>query len=109
MDGLNKDRQQVVENIVQEALGMVQNRWRGQEVPPVIVLAGEGWNVGVVGIVASKILERFYRPVVILGIDPETGNCKGSARSIPGFDIYAALHSCKDVMDHFGVIHPQRA
>ena len=81
LDGLNKDRQ-VVENIVQEALGMVQNRWRGQEVPPVIVLAGEGWNVGVVGIVASKILERFYRPVVILGIDPETGNCKGSARSI---------------------------
>lgn len=109
LDGLNKDRQQVVENIVQEALGMVQNRWRGQEVPPVIVLAGEGWNVGVVGIVASKILERFYRPVVILGIDPETGNCKGSARSIPGFDIYAALHSCKDVMDHFGGIHPQRA
>ncbi|WP_098742583.1 single-stranded-DNA-specific exonuclease RecJ [Paenibacillus sp. EZ-K15] len=108
LDGLNKDRQQVVENIVQEALGMVQNRWRGQEVPPVIVLAGEGWNVGVVGIVASKILERFYRPVVILGIDPETGNCKGSARSIPGFDIYAALHSCKDVMDHFGG-HPSAA
>ncbi|MGO4791929.1 single-stranded-DNA-specific exonuclease RecJ [Paenibacillus sp. 2KB_20] len=108
LDGLNKDRQQVVENIVQEALSMVQNRWRGQEVPPVIVLAGEGWNVGVVGIVASKILERFYRPVVILGIDPETGNCKGSARSIPGFDIYAALHSCKDVMDHFGG-HPSAA
>ncbi|PCL94135.1 single-stranded-DNA-specific exonuclease RecJ [Paenibacillus lautus] len=108
LDGLNKDRQQVVENIVQEALGMVQDRWRGQEIPPVIVLAGEGWNVGVVGIVASKILERFYRPVVILGIDPETGNCKGSARSIPGFDIYAALLSCKDVMDHFGG-HPSAA
>ena len=61
-----------------------------------------------VGIVASKILERFYRPVVILGIDPETGNCKGSARSIPGFDIYAALLSCKDVMDHFGG-HPSAA
>ncbi|MGG3278918.1 single-stranded-DNA-specific exonuclease RecJ [Paenibacillus solani] len=108
LDGLNKERQQVVETIVQEALGMVQNRWRGQEIPPVIVLAGEGWNVGVVGIVASKILERFYRPVVILGIDPESGNCKGSARSIPGFDIYAALLSCKESMEHFGG-HPSAA
>lgn len=108
LDGLNKERQQVVETIVQEALGMVQNRWGGQEIPPVIVLAGEGWNVGVVGIVASKILERFYRPVVILGIDHESGNCKGSARSIPGFDIYAALHSCKETMEHFGG-HPSAA
>lgn len=107
LDALNKDRQQVVETIVQEALEMVNAKW-GERLPSIIVLAGEGWNVGVVGIVASKVLERFYRPVVILGIDPETGNCKGSARSIPGLDIYEALSSCRDVMDHFGG-HPSAA
>lgn len=108
LDALNKSRQQVVEQIVLESMDMIQRRWGYDQLPPVIVLAGEGWNVGVVGIVASKILERFYRPVVILGIDPETGNCKGSARSIPGFDIYEALSSCKDVMHHFGG-HPAAA
>ncbi|UNK19878.1 single-stranded-DNA-specific exonuclease RecJ [Paenibacillus sp. N3/727] len=108
LDALNKNRQQVVEQIVQESMDMIQRRWGYDQLPPVIVLAGEGWNVGVVGIVASKILERFYRPVVILGIDPDTGNCKGSARSIPGFDIYEALSSCKDVMHHFGG-HPAAA
>lgn len=108
LDALNKNRQQVVEQIAQESMTMIQSRWGYDKLPPVIVLAGEGWNVGVVGIVASKILERFYRPVVILGIDPETGNCKGSARSIPGFDIYEALHSCKELMHHFGG-HPAAA
>lgn len=108
LDGLNKERQQVVELIVQEALGMIGERYGAGELPPVIVVAGEGWNVGVVGIVASKILERFYRPVVVLGIDPETGNCKGSARSIPGLDIYEALCACRDSMDHFGG-HPSAA
>lgn len=108
LDALNKSRQQVVEQIVQEATAMILNRWGFDDLPSVLVLAGEGWNVGVVGIVASKILERFYRPVIILGIDPESGNCKGSARSIPGFDIYEALNSCRHLMDHFGG-HPSAA
>ncbi|WP_106768472.1 single-stranded-DNA-specific exonuclease RecJ [Paenibacillus faecalis] len=108
LDGLNKHRQQVVEEIVQESMDMILKRWGYEQLPPVIVLAGEGWNVGVVGIVASKILERFYRPIVILGIDPETGECKGSARSIPGVDIYEALSSCKEIMHHFGG-HPAAA
>lgn len=108
LDGLNKERQQVVDEIVQQATGMISERWGGRDLPPVLVLAGEGWNVGVVGIVASKILERFYRPVIILGIDPDTGKCKGSARSIPGFDIYEALSSCRSLMDHFGG-HPSAA
>ncbi|MFU1794254.1 single-stranded-DNA-specific exonuclease RecJ [Paenibacillus azoreducens] len=108
LDELNKERQQVVETIVQEALLQLQAKMKDNNVPDVIVLAGEGWNVGVVGIVASKILERYYRPVIILGIDPETGMCKGSARSIPGLDIYEALTSCKDLMDHYGG-HPSAA
>lgn len=107
LDMLNKERQLVVERIVSEASARLE-QLSDEELPPVLVLAGEGWNVGVVGIVASKLLERYYRPVVILDIHPETGMCKGSARSIPGFDIYAALSSCSHLMDHFGG-HPAAA
>lgn len=108
LDMLNKDRQGLVEDIVQEALGQLEARDAAGQMPDVIVVAGEGWNVGVVGIVASKILERYYRPTLVLGIDPETGECKGSARSIPGFDIYEALTRCADLLDHFGG-HPAAA
>lgn len=108
LDLLNKERQLVVERIVTEATAKLEERTYDGKLPDVIVLASEGWNVGVVGIVASKLLERFFRPVVILDIHPETGMCKGSARSIPGFDIYAALVSCAGLMDHFGG-HPSAA
>ncbi|WP_438347083.1 single-stranded-DNA-specific exonuclease RecJ [Paenibacillus sp. FA6] len=108
LDGLNKQRQTVVEDIVREALAQLEGKIESDGLPSMIVLAGNGWNVGVVGIVASKILERYYRPVIILGIDEETGACKGSARSIPALDIHAALTSCKHLMDHYGG-HPAAA
>lgn len=108
LDLLNKERQMVVDRIVSEAIARLEDRLKDGKLPSIIVLAGEGWNVGVVGIVASKLLERYYRPVIILDIHPETGNCKGSARSIPGLDIYEALSSCSDMMDHFGG-HPAAA
>ncbi|MDP4095200.1 single-stranded-DNA-specific exonuclease RecJ [Paenibacillus sp. P96] len=108
LDLLNKERQQVVNDIVHQAVDMLEAKMNGSGLPPVIVLAGEGWNVGVVGIVASKLLERYYRPTIILDMDPETGNCKGSARSIPGLDIYEALTDCKELMHHFGG-HPSAA
>ncbi|WP_169082718.1 single-stranded-DNA-specific exonuclease RecJ [Paenibacillus sp. PL91] len=107
LDSLNKERQRVVESIVREA----EQQWQtkvaeaeaaGTNSPPVIVLAGEGWNVGVIGIVASKLLERNYKPVIILGIDEQTGMCKGSARSIEGFDLHAALTACDELLDHYG-------
>ncbi|USB34287.1 single-stranded-DNA-specific exonuclease RecJ [Paenibacillus sp. YPG26] len=103
LDLLNRERQQMVEKMVQEAAERLdQAISTGKKIPDVIVIAGEGWNVGVVGIVASKILERYYRPTIILGINPETGECKGSARSIPGFDLYEALIECADLLDHYG-------
>ncbi|MEC0166792.1 single-stranded-DNA-specific exonuclease RecJ [Paenibacillus graminis] len=108
LDLLNKERQLVVERIVTEAAAMLELQIQQDKLPDIIVLAHQGWNVGVVGIVASKLLERYYRPVIILDIHPETGMCKGSARSIPGLDIYEALSSCADLMDHFGG-HPAAA
>lgn len=107
LDSLNKERQRVVESIVKEAEQQWQAKMEEAEAagtasPPVIVLAGEGWNVGVIGIVASKLLERNYKPVIILGIDGQTGMCKGSARSIEGFDLHAALTACEELLDHYG-------
>ncbi|MBW7476253.1 single-stranded-DNA-specific exonuclease RecJ [Paenibacillus oenotherae] len=107
LDTLNRERQRIVEETVQEAYGMWANRCKecaeaGRPEPSVIVLAGEGWNVGVVGIVASKLVERCYKPTLILGIDPETGMCKGSARSIEGYDLHAALTACEDLLLHYG-------
>lgn len=108
LDYLNKERQELVESIVAEAMEQLEAREQTGTIPDVIVVSGEGWNVGVVGIVASKILERYYRPVIVLGIHPETGECKGSARSIPGFDIYEALTACSDLLHHYGG-HPSAA
>ncbi|GIP20800.1 single-stranded-DNA-specific exonuclease RecJ [Paenibacillus sp. J22TS3] len=103
LDLLNRERQQMVEDIVQQAVSQLEAASsEGKQIPSVIVIAGEGWNVGVVGIVASKILERYYRPTIILAVNPETGECKGSARSIPGFDMYEALTECADLMHHYG-------
>nr|WP_285891148.1 single-stranded-DNA-specific exonuclease RecJ [Paenibacillus pasadenensis] len=107
LDELNIRRRSVVEQITKEAEAAWQERCRRAEAegmphPGVIVLAGAGWNPGVIGIVASKLLERHYRPAVLLGLDESTGLCKGSARSISGFDLYEALSTCKHLMEHFG-------
>lgn len=107
LDTLNKERQRIVDTIVKEAEeGWLSKRLAaeeaGEDPPAVIVLGGEDWNVGVIGIVASKLLERHYKPVIIFGIDKETGMCKGSARSIDGFDLHAALTECEDLLDHYG-------
>lgn len=107
LDRLNKERQRIVQEIVHEAEKLWQDKCKaaeaaGEEAPFVIVLAAEGWNVGVIGIVASKLLERYYKPVIILGINKEDGMCKGSARSIEGFDLHEALTSCEELLLHYG-------
>jgi single-stranded-DNA-specific exonuclease len=66
-----------------------------------LVLAGEGWHPGVVGIVASRLVERHHRPVVVISLDGEGGG-RGSGRSIPGFDLHAALEACSEHLDTFG-------
>ncbi|MDW7682186.1 MAG: single-stranded-DNA-specific exonuclease RecJ, partial [bacterium] len=65
-----------------------------------LVLAREGWHPGVIGIVASRVVEKYYRPTVMISIDTEVG--KGSARSISGFDIYQAIKQCEDLLIAFG-------
>ena len=65
-----------------------------------LVLAGAGWHPGVLGIVASRVVERFYRPTVVIGFDDGVG--KGSARSIRGFNIVEAFHVCAAHLEKFG-------
>jgi len=66
-----------------------------------LVVAGEGWHPGVVGIVASRMVERHHRPVVVISLDGEGGG-RGSGRSIPGFDLHAALEACSEHLETFG-------
>lgn len=72
----------------------------GREGDKVLVLAGEDWHPGVIGIVASRLVDKYYRPVVMISIRDGVG--KGSCRSIPGFDIYQALAACSDHLIQFG-------
>jgi single-stranded-DNA-specific exonuclease len=104
LDALNKERQRIVEEITKEALVLAEEQC-AQGMDKVIVVSKEDWNVGVIGIVASKIVDAFYRPVIVLSIDPLKGMAKGSARSIAGFDMYKALTACKEWMDHYGGHH----
>lgn len=66
----------------------------------VLVVAGEGWHRGVIGIVASKLVDAFYRPAIVLSIEGDVAH--GSCRSIPGFDMLAALESCAPMLGRFG-------
>ena len=67
---------------------------------PVIVVAGEGWHRGVIGIVASKLVDAFHRPAIVLSTDGDVAH--GSCRSIPSFNMLGALESCGDAMIKFG-------
>ncbi|HEY1592278.1 MAG TPA: single-stranded-DNA-specific exonuclease RecJ [Solirubrobacteraceae bacterium] len=97
LDQLNAERRAVEQRITWEAEAQVAEL--GDR--PAFVLAGEGWHQGVVGIVASRIVERHHRPTVVLALDGE-GEAHGSARSIPGFDLLAALHACAPELERYG-------
>src|SRR4029077_6053906 len=100
LETLNQERRLVEERILREAVDQVESwpeplrRRRGY------VVAGEGWHEGVIGIVASRLVERYNRPVVIVaGTD---GDWKGSGRSVPAFDLHAGLGACSGHLMRFG-------
>ncbi len=95
----NQQRQKVEERIFQEAQMLIDKEINFKD-HRVIVLAGEGWHQGVLGIVASKLADRFYRPTILLSLNE--GLCKGSCRSIKNFHIFQALLECKGLLDGFG-------
>lgn len=108
IDALNKERQQIVNDITEEAVEFVESMYPPDE-NSVLIVEGEGWNAGVVGIVASRLVEKFYRPTIVLSVDSENHIAKGSARSIQGFDLFANLSKCRDILPHFEGIQWQLA
>lgn len=99
LDQVNKDRQAIEKRIFDEAVNIVESTMVPSE-KHVIVIASEQWHHGVIGIVASKLVERYYRPVIILAI--EDGVASGSARSVEGFSIFKALSANKHLFKKFG-------
>jgi single-stranded-DNA-specific exonuclease len=99
LDATNRDRQAEDKRTLAEALEMLEQEYDpGSDLG--VVLAAEGWHPGVIGIVASRVVERIHRPVVLIALDGERG--RGSARSIPGFHLYEALQGCSAHMRRFG-------
>ncbi|MEW9500541.1 single-stranded-DNA-specific exonuclease RecJ [Jeotgalibacillus marinus] len=107
IDAINKERQAIVSTITEEAIELVESFYPLDE-NRVLVVAKEGWNPGVVGIVASRLVDRYYRPVIMLCLDPVTGKAKGSARSISGFNMFEELSQNRELLPHFGG-HPMAA
>ncbi|WP_209122835.1 single-stranded-DNA-specific exonuclease RecJ [Alkalihalobacillus sp. BA299] len=107
IDLLNKQRKAIVDEIAKEAILQVETEYPSSD-NRVLIVGGEGWNPGVIGIVASRLVEKFYRPTIVLSIDKEKGVAKGSARSIEGFDMFVNLSESRDILPHFGG-HPMAA
>jgi single-stranded-DNA-specific exonuclease len=98
LEGANNARRKVQDRVMAEALEQLGDRDPG----PAVVLAGEGWPSGVVGIVAAKLVDRYQRPAFVIGIDPQTGIGRGSARTCAGVNLYEALATAAPHMDRFG-------
>lgn len=94
----NAMRQDIERNILKVAREQVIEQ--GPDADKVIVVAGEGWHQGVVGIVASRLVEEFYKPTLVISISDGVG--KGSCRSIKAFNMYDALHSVEDILIQYG-------
>ncbi|MEG0473746.1 MAG: single-stranded-DNA-specific exonuclease RecJ, partial [Solibacillus sp.] len=103
----NTERKKIVEELTEQAIAMIETN-EAMKNSLVLVVAQEGWNPGVVGIVASRLVEKYYRPTIVLSIDREKGMAKGSARSIEGFHLFNELAKNQDILPHFGG-HPMAA
>ena len=98
----NDRRRNTERRILTQAKAMVAERGDDADDCRAIVLAHEEWHPGVIGIVASRLVEAYHRPAVLLGIDPATGVAKGSGRSIDGLDLHAAMNECAQHCTKFG-------
>jgi single-stranded-DNA-specific exonuclease len=97
--GQNEQRQSVERRILREAKELVE-QVHDMARDRAIVLGKPDWHAGVIGIVAARLVEQFYRPVVLVAMGGELG--QGSGRSIPGFDLFQALAACRESLEGFG-------
>jgi single-stranded-DNA-specific exonuclease len=107
IEAKNRERQKLVLSIFEEAVIEAEKQIESCN-SKVLVIAKENWNVGVIGIVASKLVDKYYRPTIVLGINEDGSIAKGSGRSIVGFDLFKNLSKCEDILSHYGG-HPMAA
>lgn len=100
IDELNEERRTLDEQTTKEATEMI-SATPDFNTRKTIVVYNEEWSKGIVGIVASRLAEEFYRPTIVL-TRATNGLLSGSARSVQGFDLYAAIDSCRDLLENFG-------
>lgn len=93
---LNEERRSIEEDILKEALDMAE----AQSHRKALVVAGSGWHSGVIGIVASRLVERFHKPTVVIGLQDD--HCQGSCRSIESLNMYKALDDLSDYLEAYG-------
>jgi len=101
LDRANHERREVERDVLAAAEASRRELSDGLGEAAGLVLAGEGWHPGVVGIVASRIVERHHRPAVLIALAPD-GSGRGSGRSVPGFDLLAALRACESSLIRYG-------
>lgn len=99
INALNDARKEIDKHVTEEANAIAQNI-RNLETHRSVVVYSEQWHKGVIGIVASRLMEMYYRPTVVLAIQGDYAT--GSARSVAGFDVYGAVESCRDLLENFG-------
>ncbi len=105
MEDENENRKQIEASIVDEAIRISNARYNPRDRHGLVVY-NDGWHQGVIGIVASRLKERYWVPVIVIAINGGLG--KGSARSLEGFDMYAAMARCENLLENFGG-HPMAA
>jgi single-stranded-DNA-specific exonuclease len=98
LDGENQKRRDIEKQIIEQANAILSETFVSSQ--RAIVLADPRWHSGVIGIAASRLVDKYYRPTALIGLTDDVG--KGSARSIEGFDLHAALQSCGDLLETFG-------
>lgn len=96
---LNEERRRIEQAVVEEAAACVDNMDETQK-QGILMIDGESWHPGVIGIAASRLADQYGLPVVLVSWDGDMG--RGSARSIPGFNLYEALYACQDSLERFG-------
>ena len=99
INGYNEQRKDIDKQMTEEA-NLIVSKLENQQHLSSIVRSGENWKKGVIGIVASRLTEIYFRPTVVLTV--VDGMATGSARSVAGFDIYDAIKSCRDLLENFG-------
>ncbi len=99
INNFNVDRRSVDTEITKQAIEMIRSNKKLQEKNSTVLYNPE-WHKGVIGIVASRLLDHYYKPTVILTMS--NGFATGSARSVNGFDLYQAIESCSDLLENFG-------